>query len=61
MTARTALVNAMRGLLAEYGMVLPCGVAKFRNALMSTLEAEHTKLTPLGQELFHKRFAELGK
>jgi transposase len=60
-TARTALVNEMRGLLAEYGIVLPRGVAKFRQELMSTLEAEHTKLTPLGQELFHKLFAELGK
>jgi transposase len=60
-TARTALVNEMRGLLAEYGIVLPHGVAKFRQALVSTLEAEHTKLTPLGQELFHKLFDELGK
>jgi transposase len=60
-TARTALVNEMHGLLAEYGIVLPKGMAKFRQALMSTLEAEHTKLTPLGQELFHKLFAELGK
>jgi transposase len=59
-TARTALVNEMRGLLAEYGIVLPQGVAKFRQALVSTLEAEQTKLTPLGQELFHKLFAELG-
>ena len=60
-TARTALVNEMRGLLAEYGIVLPQGLAKFRQALMSTLEAEHTQLTPLGQELFHKLFGELGK
>jgi transposase len=60
-TARTALINEMRGLLAEYGIVLPHGVSKFRQALMSTLEAEHMKLTPLGQELFHKLFAELGK
>ena len=60
-TARTALVNEMRGLLAEYGIVLPYGMAKFRQAFVSTLEAEQTKLTPLGQELFHKLFAELGK
>jgi transposase len=61
LTARTALVNEMRGLLAEYGIVLPYGVAKFRQALVSTLEAEQTQLTPLGQELFHKLFDELGK
>jgi len=59
-TARTALVNEMRGLLAEYGIVLPQGVAKFRKTLVSTLEAEQTKLTPLGQELFHQLFDELG-
>jgi transposase len=60
-TARTALVNEMRGLLAEYGIVLPQGVAQFRKTLVSTLEAEQTKLTPLGQELFHKLFDELGR
>ena len=60
-TARTALVNEMRGLLAEYGIVLPQGLAKFRQALVGTLEAEQTKLTPLGQELFHKLFDELGR
>jgi transposase len=60
-TARRALVNEMRGLLAEYGMVLPQGVAKFRKTLVSTLEAEQTKLTPLGQELFHKLFDALGR
>src|SRR5215470_18053759 len=59
-TARTALVNEMRGLLAEYGIVLPQGMAKFRQTLLSTLEAEQTKLTSLGQELFHRLFAELG-
>jgi transposase len=60
-TARTALVNAMRGLLAEYGMVLPQGMATCRQARVSTREAEHTKLPPLGQELLHKLFDELGK
>jgi transposase len=30
MDARTALVNEMRGLLAEYGVVLPTGVKAFR-------------------------------
>ena len=42
-------------------MVLPHGVAKFRQALVSTLEAEQTQLAPRGQELFHKLFDELGK
>jgi transposase len=28
--ARTALVNAVHGLMHEYGMVIPKGIAKFR-------------------------------
>src|SRR5215510_9716195 len=61
MGARTALVNEMRGLLAEYGIVLPTGVNAFRNALAAKLEAEHAKLTPLSQELFGKLCAEFKK
>src|SRR5919199_1187312 len=38
MGERTALVNEIRGLLAEYGIVLPQGVAKCRQALVSPLE-----------------------
>lgn len=54
MGARTALVNEMRGLLAEYGIVLPTGINAFRNTLAAKLEAEHAQLTPLSQELFGK-------
>ena len=54
MGARTALVNEMRGLLAEYGIVLPTGVNAFRNTLAEKLDAEQAKLTPLSQELFGK-------
>jgi transposase len=61
MGARTALVNDMRGLLAEYGIVLPTGVNAFRNALAEKLEAEHAKLTPLSQERFGKLCAEFKK
>ena len=56
--ARTALVNEMHGFMAEYGIVLPKGVAKFRQAVVAKLEAEKDKLTPLGQELFCKLFDE---
>ena len=59
-TARTALVKKMRGLLAAYGMVLPHGVAKFRQALVSMLEGEQTQLTPLGQERFHTSLTRWG-
>jgi transposase len=40
--ARTALVNQIRGLLSEYGIGIPQGVAKVRQALPAILEeAEH--------------------
>ena len=58
MGARNALVNEIRGLLAEYGIVLPKGINTFRKGLIEKLEAEAEKLTPLGQELFHKLFKE---
>lgn len=61
MGARTALVNEMRGLLAEYGIVLPQGVNAFRKAGIEKLEAEQAKLTSLSQEIFAKRFDELVK
>ena len=51
MKERTALVNEMRGLLGEYGIVLPKGVSKFRKALVGTLESEQAKLTPMSQEI----------
>lgn len=59
--SRTALVNEMRGLLAEYGIILPKGVAKFRNAFISKLEAEQCKLSAFGQGLFQRLFEELAK
>jgi transposase len=59
MGARTALINEMRGLLAEYGIVLPKGAKAFRKAVVGKLDAEQAKLTPLGQELFHRLFDEL--
>src|SRR5947208_6923382 len=49
---RTALVNEVHGLRHEYGMVMPKGVAQFRQAVVGKLEAEKDKLTPLGQEMF---------
>ena len=49
---RTALGNDVHGLMHEYGMVMPKGVAKFRQAVVGKLEAEKAKLTPLSQEMF---------
>ena len=51
---RTALGKAVHGLLHEYGIVMPKGVAKFRQAVVGKLEAEKDKLTSLSQEMFWK-------
>src|SRR6266849_8562995 len=61
---RTALVNEVHGLMHEYGMVMPKGVSKFRQAVVGKLESEKDKLTPLSQEMFWKlveEFAALEK
>jgi transposase len=58
--ARTALVNEIRGLLAEYGIVLPQSVTRFRHAFLATLEVERAKLTPLSRELFEQLYEEFG-
>ncbi len=40
MKARTALVHEIRGLLHEYGMVLPQGITTFRPLLVSKRQNE---------------------
>src|SRR5919205_4068816 len=40
--------------MLEYGIVMPTGVAKFRQAVVEKLESEKDKLTALSQELFWK-------
>lgn len=52
MGERTALVHEGHGLRPEYGIVIPKGVAKFRQAVVGQLESEKDKLTPLSQEMF---------
>ncbi|MDQ3830967.1 MAG: IS110 family transposase [Candidatus Tectomicrobia bacterium] len=56
--ARTALINEIRGLLSEYGIVLPQGVTKFRHGLLHMLEQEQAKLTALGREIFRQLYEE---
>jgi transposase len=51
-TARTALVHEIRGLLNEYGIVLPQSLAKFRALIVDQLEADQAKLTVLSTEVF---------
>src|SRR5262245_35756510 len=49
---RTALINEVHGLMHEYGIVMPKGVSKFRQAVVEKLESEKDKLTALSQEMF---------
>ena len=56
--ARTALVNEIRGLLSEYGIVLPQGITKFRTSVVRPLEDEQAKLTPLSTEVFWHLYEE---
>jgi transposase len=56
--ARTASVNEIRGLLHEYGIVLPQGLTKFRRLIVERLEAEQAQLTPCSRELFRQLYEE---
>jgi transposase len=56
--ARTALVNEIRGLLSEYGIVLPQSIAKFRALIVEKLEADQAKLTALSTEVFRHLYEE---
>src|SRR5229473_4675226 len=47
---RTALVNEVHGLMNEYGMVIPKGVSKFRQAVIEKLESEQDKLSALSRD-----------
>jgi transposase len=52
------LVNEMRGLLHEYGIVLPQGMSKFRTSVVSKLQEEQRKLTALSTEVFWRLYDE---
>lgn len=56
---RTALVNQIRGLLAEYGIVISQGVNQVRKLLPEILEDAKNELSGLGRELFSGLLEEL--
>lgn len=59
---RTQLVNQTRGLLAEYGIVLPQHVGQLRRGLPAVLEDAENQLTSSGRRLFrglYEEFAQL--
>src|SRR2546430_172771 len=51
-SARTALVHEVHGLMNESGIVLPQGVSQFRQAVVRKLESAQDKLSTLSQEMF---------
>jgi transposase len=53
---RTALVNQIRGLLAEYGIVMVQGIRKLRKQFPLTLEDPSNELTSLGRERFQELY-----
>src|SRR5207248_4642390 len=59
MKARTALINETRGLLHEYGTIVPQGALTFRKHVLEKLASEETKLTPASLELFRQLLEEL--
>lgn len=56
---RTQLVNQIRGLLAEYGIVLPQHIAQLRRHLPALLEDDGNELTISTRYLFHSLYEEL--
>lgn len=56
---RTALVNQIRGLLNEYGIVAPQGIGYIRKMLPQILENQEGDLTSLALEIFHDLHQEL--
>jgi transposase len=59
MKARTALINETRGLLHEYGILVPKGAATFRKHVLEKLATEAAKLTPHSLALFQQLLEEL--
>lgn len=55
--ARTSLINHMRGLMAEYGIVLPKGAKRFTSGAEETIAA--ADLPPLARDLFDELGDEL--
>lgn len=49
---RTALSNRIRGLLAEYGIIVPIGIAKLRQQLPDILEDAENNLTIAARVIF---------
>lgn len=56
---RTALVNQVRGLLAEYGIVIAQGISHVRKGLPEIIDNNENELSLLGRGLFNELLCEL--
>lgn len=56
---RTQLGNQIRGLLAEYGIILPLHLSQVRLQLPQLIAEEHPQLSPFARELFLSLYEEL--
>jgi transposase len=56
---RTALVNSTRGLLSEYGIILPKGIARLRNSIPELLEDADNGLSIMFRHLLSRRYDQL--
>lgn len=56
---RTALVNQVRGLLAERGIVIAQGIPRLRQQLPIIVEDQGNELTPLSREVMRELYEEL--
>ncbi|AIL13840.1 transposase (plasmid) [Candidatus Paracaedimonas acanthamoebae] len=56
---RTALVNQIRGLLTEYGIVIPQGITSLRLRVPQILDDQENELSGLSREIFNALYQEL--
>jgi transposase len=56
---RTALINEMRGLLHEYGVIIAKGAKRFRIEFCAVIQANKEKLSSKALELFNNLWDEL--
>ena len=56
---RTSLSNQIRGLLAEYGIIIPEGIRYVRKQLPIILENSDTELSSIVVEIFNQQYDEL--
>jgi len=56
---RTAKANQTRGLLSEYGIIIPQGISRLKKQLPFILEDAENGLSPLARELFGDLYRQL--